>query len=75
MFDKDLKDIGLILLLTKLYIYTNYKKNTFVLIYVDNILSTSLNSEIKRIRDIIALKRKLKILLFKRFLGYNIFYN
>jgi hypothetical protein len=75
VFDKDLKDISLILLLTKLYIYTNYKKNIFVVIYIDDILSTSLNSEIKRIRDIIALKRKLKILLFKRFLGYNIFYN
>jgi hypothetical protein len=46
-----------------------------VLIYVNNVLSTSLDSKIKRIRDAIALKRKLKILLFKRFLGYNIFYN
>jgi hypothetical protein len=38
------------------------------------VLSTSLNSEIQRVRDAIALKRKLKILLFKRFLGYNIFH-
>jgi hypothetical protein len=37
-------------------------------------LSTGLNSEIQRVRDAIALKRKLKILPFKRFLGYDIFH-
>jgi hypothetical protein len=75
VFDKDLKDIGLTLLPTELCIYTNHKKNTFVLIYVNNVLSTGLDSEIKRIRDAMALKRKLKILPFKRFLGYNIFHD
>jgi hypothetical protein len=44
------------------------------LIYVDDVLSTGLNSEIQRVRDAMALKRKLKILPFKRFLGCDIFH-
>ncbi|OKP11153.1 Retrovirus-related Pol polyprotein from transposon TNT 1-94, partial [Penicillium subrubescens] len=75
VFDEDLKDIGLTLLPTEPCIYTNYEKNTFVLIYVDDVLSTGLDSEIKRIRDAMALKRKLKILPFKRFLGCDIFHD
>jgi hypothetical protein len=74
LFDKDLKEISLTPLPTEPCIYTNQEKTIFVLIYVNNVLSTGLNSEIQRVRDAIALKRKLKILLFKRFLGCNIFH-
>jgi hypothetical protein len=42
---------------------------------VDDILSTSLDDEIARVRDGIASKRKLKMLLFKRFLGCDVFYD
>lgn len=36
------------LLLTKPYIYIDYNKTIFIFIYVNNILTISLNSKIKR---------------------------
>jgi hypothetical protein len=69
---KDLNELGLKPLESELYIYINPDFLVYILIYVNDILATSEEAEVATIRQGLRGKRKLKELLFNRFLGYDI---
>jgi hypothetical protein len=68
----DLDELGLKLLESEPCIDINPDFLVYILIYVDDILATSKEAEVAVIRQGLTSKRKLKELLFSRFLGYNI---
>jgi reverse transcriptase-like protein len=73
VFTQDLSELGLKPFDSDLCVYTNASRTVFVLIYVDDTLTTGHDEEIDAIQKGMEAKRKLKILPFKRFLGCDVF--